>query len=249
VAAAAWGGGDFSVSVADASEDELGQLGRRLDRMAEQLADLIRTREHLSVFDERNRLARDLHDSVKQQAFAVSMHLGSARARWEHDPVAARQQLEAAYEIARRSQQELSAIIQTLRPIALNDTTVDQAIGEHVASWQALTGIVAQAQVSGDMRLPPAVEDALFRVTEEALANVARHSSASRVRVTLAGDANAAQLEIVDDGKGFEIRRTRPGIGLQSMRERVEALGGTMTVESGAKGTRLSLRVPLAERG
>lgn len=116
-AAAAWGSGDFSASVADPSEDELGQLGRRLDRMAEQLADLISTRARLSAVDERNRLARDLHDSVKQQAFAVSMHLGSARAVWDRDPTAARKQLEAAYEIARQSQQELSSIIQTLRPI------------------------------------------------------------------------------------------------------------------------------------
>lgn len=86
-------------------------------------------------------------------------------------------------------------------------------------------------------------------MTQEALANVARHSGASRVRVTLSGDAAAAQLEIVDDGKGFEVRRTRPGLGLQSMRERIEALGGTMTVASGATGTRLSFRVPIVEGG
>ncbi|MGI8477812.1 MAG: histidine kinase, partial [Thermomicrobiales bacterium] len=248
-AASAWGAGDFSAAVADRSEDELGQLGRRLNRMVEQLADLIRAREQLSVVDERNRLARDLHDSVKQQAFAVSMHLGSARELWERDPGTARERLDAAYEIARQSQQELTAIIQTLRPIELADATFERALRDHLAQWQTRTGIVVDAQIAADAPLPHPVEDALFRVAQEALTNVARQSRASRVRVGFARGGDSAMLEIADDGTGFEVRRTRPGMGMQSMRERMESLGGTFALGSDAGGTRIDVRLPLKETG
>jgi NarL family two-component system sensor histidine kinase LiaS len=242
-AAAAWGSGDFSVVVADAAEDEIGQLGRRLDRMAEQLADLIRAREQLSVVDERNRLARDLHDGIKQQAFAVSLHLGTARELFDRDPAGARLRVDAAYEIARQSQQELTTIIQTLRPTELTDATLDRAIQRYVAEWQDRTEIAVSAEIAPNVELPHAVEDALFRVLQEALTNVARHSRATRVSVSFVRDDNAWSLEVVDDGTGFNPRRGRPGVGLQSMRERVESLGGTFVVASGTDGTRISVRI------
>lgn len=242
-AAAAWGAGDFSAAVSDAAEDEIGQLGRRLDRMAEQLAEVIRAREQLSVVDERNRLARDLHDSVKQQAFAVSLHLGSARELFDRDPASARLQLDAAYEIARQSQRELTAIIQTLRPTELADASLGSAIDRYVAEWRVRTGIATSTEVAPDAELSHAVEDALFRVVQEALTNVARHSRASHVSVTVVREGNAWSLSIVDDGTGFDARRGRPGVGLQSMRERVEAIGGTFAVASSPTGTRISVRV------
>ena len=247
VAAAAWGEGDFTAAVADSAEDEIGQLGRRLDPMAEQLADLIRARQQLSVVAERNRLARDLHDSVKQQAFAVSMHLGTARELLARYPAGARLRLDASYDIARQSQQELTAIIQTLRPTELADATFDRALDEYLGQWQARTGISAQAKIAGPAPLPHPVEDALFRVAQEALTNVARHSRASRVEVSFGRDTGAVHLDIVDDGIGFEVRRPERGVGLQSMRERVEALGGTFGLVSGGGGTHVSVRIPLAE--
>jgi signal transduction histidine kinase len=242
-AAAAWGAGDFSAAVSDAAEDEIGQLGRRLDRMAEQLAEVIRAREQLSVVDERNRLARDLHDSVKQQAFAVSLHLGSARELFDRDPASARLQLDAAYEIARQSQRELTAIIQTLRPTELADASLGSAIDRYVAEWRVRTGIATSTEVAPDAELSHAVEDALFRVVQEALTNVARHSRASHVSVGFVREGNAWSLSIVDDGTGFDARRGRPGVGLQSMRERVEAIGGTFAVASSPTGTRILVRV------
>jgi NarL family two-component system sensor histidine kinase LiaS len=245
-AAAAWGEGDFSRGIHDPSADEIGQLSTRLDRMAAQLEGLIRTREQLSIVDERNRLARDLHDSVKQQVFAISMNLGAARVLWAQDPAAARSRLDSAFDLARQSQQELTTIIQTLRPVELEGKGLRQALGEYVARWQEQSRIAAACEVRGDDSLPLHVEEALFRVTQEALANVARHSRASAVRVAVTVLPDVARLEICDNGQGFDPRKQPPGVGLQSMRERVQATGGELEIASEPRGTTLTASIPAA---
>ena len=247
--AAAWGEGDFNSVIQDRSEDEIGQLSRRLNRMAAQLHELIETRQQLSVVDERNRLARDLHDSVKQQVFAISMNLGAARALWEQDPETARGRLDAAFELARQSQQELTTIIQTLRPVQLEGKGVQQALREYLDRWQEQSRIATSYEAEGDGQLPLRVEEALFRVTQEALANVARHSRAPAVRVALRSRPGEVELEVSDTGQGFDRQRRSTGVGLQSMRERIEAVGGTLAVTSGSSGTTLLARVPVADEG
>jgi NarL family two-component system sensor histidine kinase LiaS len=248
-AAAAWSEGDFARVIADRSADEIGQLGRQLNRMAGQLDELIRSRQQLSVVNERNRLARDLHDSVKQQVFAISMNLGAAQELWEHDPAAARGRVAAAFDLARRSQQELTTIIRTLRPVELEGKGVRQALREYVARWPEQSGVAATWASEGDGALPLPVEEALFRVTQEALANVARHSGAGAAHVTLRTRPGLAELAVCDDGHGFDAAARPAGVGLQSMRERVEAVHGSLAVTSGAGGTTLVARVPLAGEG
>ena len=247
--AAAWGQGDFSRAIEDRSGDEIGQLGRHLNRMAVQLEDLIHARQELSAVTERNRLARDLHDSVKQQMFAVSMNLGAAEMLWEKDPAAARSRLEAVRELVRQSQQELTTVIQALRPVQLEDKGLRLALAEHVARWQEQTGIAATFAAEVERALPLPVEEALYRIGQEALSNVVRHSGASRVLVTLTARDGTACLEVTDNGHGIDRARRRPGVGLRSMRERVEALGGEVHIESGGAGTSVSARVPLAGVG
>jgi NarL family two-component system sensor histidine kinase LiaS len=243
--AAAWGQGDFSRTIEDRSRDEIGRLGRHMNRMAVQLEDLIDARQELSALNERNRLARDLHDSVKQQMFAVSMNLGAAEMLWEQDPRAARDRLQAVRELVRQSQQELTTIIQALRPVQLEDKGLRLALAEHIERWQQQTGITTCFEADVERALPLPVEEALFRIGQEGLSNVARHSGATRVLVTLTAGNGEASLTIEDNGHGFDRRRTRPGVGLRSMRERVETLGGDVKVESGASGTALSVRVPV----
>lgn len=244
--ATAWGAGDFSHLIRDRSADEIGELGRQLNRMAIQLEDELQTRQELSAVDERNRLARELHDSVKQQVFAITMNLGAARSLWEQDPDAARGRLDAAFELARQSQQELTNIIQALRPPQLDGKGLRQALTEYVARWQEQSGIAASFLTRGDRVLPLLVEEALFRIAQEALANVARHSRASQALITVTADGHEATLLIEDNGHGFDARRPSPGIGLRSMRERVEAVGGTLQIDSGPRGTSALARIPIA---
>ena len=119
VAADEWGRGNFSAHANDASEDELGQVARQLNRMAEQLQNLLSARQKLATLEERNRLARDLHDSVKQQIFAVSMQIGATKVLLKRDASAAEARLNETEKLVHQAQQELTSLIRELRPVAL----------------------------------------------------------------------------------------------------------------------------------
>lgn len=244
-AAHAWSQGDFGVQAQDRSTDEVGQLARQLNRMASQVQHLLQTREELAALEERHRLARDVHDSVKQQVFAISMNLGAAQALWRQQGEAARSRLDEAAMLARQAQQELTAIIQTLRPAALEEKGLDQAIWESARHWEKQTGIALADDVKISHPMPGDVEQALFRICQEALANIARHSQATAATLTLSATAGEARLVITDNGQGFDLKHAPPGMGLNSMRERVEALEGEFEIKSGGRGTRLSLTIPL----
>jgi NarL family two-component system sensor histidine kinase LiaS len=248
-ATTAWGEGDFAHTIRDRSQDEIGQLGRQLNAMALQLSELIETRQQLSAADERNRLARDLHDSVKQQLFAVNMHLGAAQALLVQHPAAARERLATAFELAQESQRELTTIIQTLRPVELEGRSLADALAGYVTRWQAQTGIAAVFEARDADNLPAPVEEALFRVAQEALANVARHSRAAQAQVALAGGTGETTLLVQDNGAGFDAGAPSQGLGLRSMRERLAAVGGTLRVDSGPAGTSVVARVPLTREG
>ena len=249
-AADAWSRGEFAATVPDSGPDELGQLAERLNRMARQLQGLFALREEVATLEERNRLARDLHDAVKQQVFATSMQVGAARALLDRDPPAAGARLVEAEQLARHAQQELTAILRELRPAAApgggQNGTGDALSGplrDYVTEWSRRSGIPARLEVGDLPAVPPFVQQALFRIAQEALTNVARHSGATTVRIELGG-ADGRMLAVEDDGRGFDPQKQGPGIGLHSMRERAEALpGGRFRVESRrGKGTRIEVR-------
>jgi two-component system, NarL family, sensor histidine kinase LiaS len=243
--ASAWGRGDFSSTIHDPSPDEIGQLAVELDRMSQQMQELLRTRQQLAGVEERNRLARDLHDSVKQQVFAISMDLGTAQTLWERDPVQARARLESAMQLAQQTQKELAVLIQTLRPIQLQGKGLAQALGDFLQDWRAHSGIRADLHAEEGISLTEEREQAMFRVAQEALANVARHSGATTVDVTLAVEHGRIILTVSDDGHGFDRAQATPGVGLRSMVERMEACGGTLEISSGGNGTQLTAAVPV----
>ncbi|MFN8484631.1 MAG: sensor histidine kinase [Anaerolineae bacterium] len=246
-AAETWSQGDFSANIQDRSGDELGELARDLNGMAEQLQRLLQTREELASLEERQRLARDLHDSVKQGMFAVSMNLGAAEALWGQNNDAARTHLETAVTLTRQMQKELTDIIQTLRLEPVQEKGLSQALWEYFGMWEKSTGI----RLSNDVRLPAvlpvALQEALYRVIQEGLSNVARHSGATRAAVRAGQQGNTLVLMIEDNGVGFDADAASAGVGLRSMRERVEALGGRLDVASGARGTRIEAVMPLGQ--
>lgn len=243
----AWSRGDFSAFIKDTSGDELAQLAGRLNRMAEHLQNLLQTRQELAAIEERNRLARDLHDSVKQQVFATAMQVGAARAVLEKDPGAAASRLDEAERLAQQAQRELTALIRELRPAALDGEGLVGALREHLANWSRQNGIAYEFKLQGERRLPLPVEQALFRVAQEALTNVARHSGASSVEILLSWEESQITLTISDNGRGFDVSSAqKKGIGLHSMQERVDALGGTLNIESSPDGARVSAMIPTA---
>src|SRR5215213_1729900 len=246
-AARSWSRGDFSVTTKDRSRDELGQLSRELNNMAAELENLLQARGELATLETRNRFARDLHDSVKQQVFATSLQIAAARALIEKDTDSAESHLSQADELVRQAQKELNILIQEMRPAALEGKGLAAALQEYVARWAEGAEIPADFRVVGEREVPLGVEQALFRVAQEALANVARHSGARRAEADLIYTRNIVTLCVADDGRGFDpLRNPGGGFGLQSMRERLVKLGGHVNVESApGKGTRVEGFCPL----
>lgn len=250
-AAHAWSVGDFQANVADHSPDELGRLAQDLNRMARQVQDLLNARQQLASLEERQRVARDLHDSIKQQAFALTLLIGAAQARLPDDPASAQGSLSKANELADQIRQELTAILQQLRPVALVGQGLQAALRAYTRRWSQQMGIACEFQTSGMPEVPgalrPEIEEALFRVAQEALTNAARHGKANRVRVQLEQGSEQVCLHISDNGKGFAVEQViGGGHGLANMRDRVEAHDGTLRISSIPGETVVTGCIPLA---
>lgn len=244
-AARAWGQGDFGARVTDTSADELGHLARDLNRMAEEVRALLQARQDLAALEARARLARDLHDAVKQQVFATAMQIGATRKLLDRDKPAAEAHLAQADVLVRGTQRELVALIHALRPPVLDGRGLAAALRTHATTWAQQTGIPLTVRVGDERTTDPAVAQALLRVTQEALSNVARHSGATAAEVTLAWDATSVTLDINDNGQGFTPGATVPGFGLESMRARLAQAGGEATVHSAPGcGTRVACVCP-----
>jgi NarL family two-component system sensor histidine kinase LiaS len=146
-----------------------------------------------------------------------------------------------------QAQQELTSLIRELRPVALEGKGLVVALRELVTEWTQRTDIVANLRVEGTQTLPLTVEDALFRVAQEALANVARHSKATLVQMVLTMTHESVTLSVIDNGQGFDTTRHKHlGVGLLSMQERMKALEGDVQIESApGKGTHVVARCKL----
>ncbi|WP_432491019.1 sensor histidine kinase [Kineococcus auxinigenes] len=196
---------------------------------------------------ERARLAREIHDTLAQGLVGVLTQVQAAQ-RCGSDPAAADAHLDRAAALARSTIAEARRSLHDLRPAPLEEHGLVPALRGVVERWAGDTGTPAELVVDREPAgLPTAVEVALLRAAQEALANVARHARARRVVVTLAPMDDVVALDVRDDGRGFEPSSTPPGsLGLVGMRERVGALGGAVDVESSpGRGTALSVRVPL----
>lgn len=249
-AAAAWQQGDFSVRIQDDAADEIGRFGAELNRMADELHALLQTRQELTTLEERNRLARDLHDSVKQHLAAASLQVAAAQALLEQNPAAATASLEQAGDLTHLAQQELGAIIFELQPISLRRHGLVEALRQYVAGWSRQSSITADLDVAdgiAERPLPSPVESALFRFAQEALSNAARHSQADAVRLALVGDESEIRFTIQDNGQGFDPDASPDaGRGLLNLRQRMTELGGTTAVTSApGQGTAITARLPL----
>jgi NarL family two-component system sensor histidine kinase LiaS len=245
-AADAWSEGNFQTAPLDRGKDEIGYLSLRLRHMAERLQGLLQSQQELATLEERNRLARDLHDTVKQHIFATQMQVRAARNLLEKDPQAAGRHLETAEELIRSAQQELGHTISELRPAALDGKGLAEAVDEYLQNWSQRTHIPAELQLQNQRSLPLTSEQPLFRILQEALANVARHSRASAVTVRLVYEPDQVCLTIADNGAGFDPQAGMgSGFGLRSMQERAQALGGQFYLESSPEsGTLIRVTAP-----
>jgi signal transduction histidine kinase len=230
---------------------------RELERANRDLAERDRSRAELlrkvitAQEQERKRVARELHDETSQSLTAVVMSLEAMVNVLGPGPE--RQRLGEIKAIAVRALDEVHRLLHDLRPSVLDDLGLTSAIRWCAERHLTPLGITVRCEWSGlEERLPPEIETALFRVVQEAVTNIARHSGADSVLIEGARRDRTVSVEIEDDGNGFvpdAVSATRPdgsGLGLAGMRERVALLGGTLEIESApGEGTRVSVRVPV----
>ena len=199
--------------------------------------------------EERHRLARDLHDSVKQQIFAIQTATATAQTRFESDPAGTRAALDQVRGAARDAMAEMEAMLDQLRAAPLETVGLVESVRRQAEALGVRSGAAVDFQVAGGvggLNLAPGAQEALFRVAQEALANVGRHARAAHVTVGISGDPHFLRLSIEDDGQGFDPARAERGMGLANMRSRCHEFGGTLEVTSAAgRGTRIAAAVPL----
>jgi len=209
---------------------------RLYERAKEQAAD-----------EERRHLARELHDSVSQAIYAVVLTSHAVRKRIAEDPSGSATALDSVIELAEGALAEMRALIFELRPEALADVGLVGALERQLDGLELRHSFVTERHLGPEPEIAFAAKQVLLRVVQEALHNTAKHAHASTVRISMQHDDEALTIEVTDDGVGFDANSTYPGhLGLTSMHERVDELGGRLKVDSrpGA-GTTVSLRLPL----
>jgi signal transduction histidine kinase len=205
-----------------------------------------RSRE-LSIIEERTRLARELHDSVAQTMASAVLIAEAAGRLLEHNPTRAREHVLKVVELTRHAMDELRGVVFELRPAALEKEGLVPALRKHADVLERVHGVRIGIEAASDQRLEPKVEQALFRIAQEALGNAIKHSGAETVSVLVRIADGCLVLSIRDEGCGFDptVARELSGrLGLTSMHERAEALGATLRVDSGpAAGTTVTLEL------
>ncbi len=205
-----------------------------------------RSRE-LSVVEERNRLARELHDAVSQTLFSAALTAEAAATLIERDPAKAKAQLDKLQELAQHARDEMRSLIFELRPAELESDGLIPTLRKHVVVLQRLYETEITLQIEGERRLNPQTEREIFRITQEALNNALKHAHAKKIDVALRVTRGQAAVTVCDDGVGFEpeVERTlTKRLGLVSMRERADAIRGLLEVQSApGAGTKVCLDV------
>jgi signal transduction histidine kinase len=202
--------------------------------------------EELAVARERNRLARELHDSVAQTLYGLTLQAEAASRK-----LAAGKLEQVADDLhffrtsTQQTLQETRLLIFELRPPILDELGLVAALRARLDAVEGRSGIACQVELAEIERLPPRVETALYRITQEALNNILKHAGAARVTLDLRQQAGKIRLEIGDDGCGFDPQAAQQGYGLQGMQERAEQLGGSWKLSSApGEGTRITVEVP-----
>lgn len=219
-----------------------------LQRLVTQNESLIQEAQRAAALDERRNLARDLHDAVSQQLFAISMTMAALPRLIQQDKVKAVQQMERVENMVRIAQQELRALIMHLRPVTLEGVSLAEGIEQLMEELQQKNPEMTMSW-SIQQRKPWAqgIENQLFRTIQEAISNMLRHAQASTFSLYLAEESERAILLLEDNGRGFDTtQQKKSSYGITMMEERVTDLGGRFDLFSyPGKGTRIEIRVPI----
>jgi len=203
--------------------------------------------EQAAILQERSRLARDLHDSVTQLLYSLTLLVEAARRLAQNgDLQRVDEALARLGEIGQQAFKEMRLLVYELRPLALKSAGLVRALQQRLDTVERRAGIEATLLVEGQVELPAHLEEELYHIAQEALNNALKHAAATTVAVRIVAEGGRIAIEVSDDGKGLDLSTGAGGIGLSSMRERAEKLGGTLTlISTPGKGTTVSVTVNL----
>lgn len=260
--------GDFSEPVHVENQDELGELAGRINQTSADLAalheaTLVGERDRalqerimqvaLAQEEERRRISRELHDGLGPSLASIGLRLRSCQSMMHNNPQQAALDLGETADSLKGHVQDIRALIHDLRPLALDQLGLTGAVKQYAERFAQESGIGVSVNASGEVSLGPLAEVTIFRVVQESLNNVHKHADASQIEVTLQAKESGLEATVKDNGRGFDPSSAPPGIlesgmGLLSMRERAEMLGGSLSVGSSPGfGCEVLLYIPAKE--
>jgi signal transduction histidine kinase len=246
--------GGFEPRIAVSGSDEVSQLEANFNRMAGRLQASLDASRQLAEANarhqERSRIARELHDSISQELFSLSVLAGGLR-RALPPGSQVLPQVETMERTAGDTMREMQSLLLALHPVALEELGLVSAIESICAAYRERLGAAVRCELES-VALPPALDHAILRVCQEALANAVRHAGASAITVRLRAGPEHVTLEVADDGQGFDAAcPSGSGLGLRAMRDRVAEQGGRLTIDSDpatpGAGTAVRAVFPLGE--
>ncbi len=257
--------GNYNYRIEDGEQDEIGTISHEindlsqrikkqvysLQKLANEKAELAEKAHNAATIEERQRLARDLHDAVSQQLFALNMMSSAALKLFDTKHEVAKEQLQQVVEIANKAQGEMRALLLHLRPVELSGESLCDGVKGLISELRSKSGIDIESEIANILPLPRGIEDHLFRMIQESLANALRHSRATKLTVNLNKTERSILLHIRDNGIGFDLsQKKKTSYGLKTMQERCDEIGGTFSVKSAKnQGTAIDVRVPVEKVG
>lgn len=256
-----WEKGNVARSVPELGWDEIGRLGEQLGRISKKWEEQVTSLQRLStnnaqlaeqarvtaIIEERQRLARELHDAVSQQLFAISMTATAVGRTLLKDFDKAQRQIALIEEMAAVAQSEMRALLLHLRPVYLEGKPLEQGLRELVKELQVKVPMEIAFEMDEGIQLVKGIENHLFRIIQEAMSNALRHSKANKMDIRIHLRQDAVKVLLRDDGIGFEMNdKKQTSYGLSNMQERVNEIGGSIQfITAPGKGTRIEITVPI----
>ncbi|WP_068620161.1 sensor histidine kinase [Paenibacillus tuaregi] len=256
-----WEKGNLAGSVPELGEDEFGRLGEQLDRISKRWEEQVSSLQRLStnnaqlaeqarisaIVEERQRLARELHDAVSQQLFAISMTATAVGRTLEKDFDKAQRQVELIEEMSSVAQSEMRALLLHLRPVYLEGKALSEGVAELIRELKSKVPMDITLEMDSDIKLVKGIENHLFRIIQEALSNTLRHSKADKMEIRIQQRPEAVRVILRDNGVGFQMdEKKQTSYGLSNMQERVHEIGGSIQfITAPGNGTRIEITVPI----
>lgn len=256
-----WEKGNQTGTVPKLGEDEIGRLAEQMERIGkrweEQVGSLQRLSTHnaqlaeqariSAIVEERQRLARELHDAVSQQLFAISMTATAVGRTMDKDFEKARRQVELIEEMASVAQSEMRALLLHLRPVYLEGKELSQGLLDLVQELKTKVPMDLVLEMDENLTLGKGIENHLFRIIQEAMSNTLRHAKADKMEIKIYRRGEILKVTLRDNGIGFELDdKKQTSYGLSTMQERVHEVGGSIQfITAVGKGTRIEISIPL----